>query len=377
MQRALGAGLIAGALLPCLALAEPPQQPIETSAGAIRVTELAGGLVHPWGMAFLPDGRILVTERPGRLRLVSATGELAEMPVAGTPEVWAQGQGGLLDVVADPNFADNQLVWLSFAEGGAGGTAGTAVGRGRLEGEALQEFETVWRQVEKVPGRNHFGSRIVFIDADTLFVTTGERFRFQPAQDLSQTLGVIVRISRDGQPVADNPFVGREGARGEIYSYGHRNIQAAAIDPATGSLIVAEMGPKGGDELNLIEPGANYGWPLVSWGTHYDGTDIPDPPTRPEFRDALTQWTPVIAPSGMVFYRGDLFPDFRGDALIGGLRAEAIVRVRLSDGAAEEQERIALGERIREVDEGPDGSIYVLTDDPRDGALWKLSPGSN
>lgn len=357
------------------AVADVPEQVVtlRTEAGNIEVTEVAGGLVHPWGMTFLPDGRMLVTERPGRLRLVTAEGELRDEPVQGTPEVWAEGQGGLLDVVADPDFEQNQLVWLSFAEAGEGGTAGTALGRGRFVDDRLQEFEVVWRQSEKVEGPNHFGNRIVFAEDNAIFVALGERFKFEPAQDLSNTLGTVIRITRDGEPVEDNPFVDQPGARGEIFSYGHRNIQAAAIDPATGDLYVAEMGPLGGDELNRIEKGANYGWPEVSWGTHYDGGDIPDPPTRPELRDAVTIWTPVIAPSGMIFYQGDQFPEFQGDALIGGLVSEGITRLEFTDGEVARQEHIPLADRVREVEEGPDGNIYVLIDQ-QDGALWKLQP---
>jgi glucose/arabinose dehydrogenase len=373
-MKALSAALVAS-LLPLAALAEVPNGTIRTEAGdSIEVTEVAGGLEHPWGMAFLPDGRILLTERPGRLRLIDADGTLREEELAGVPSVFATGQGGLLDIELDPDFAANQIVWLSYAEAGAGGTAGTAVGHGRFANDAIEGFEVVWRMQDKVPGKNHFGSRIVFADDGTLYITTGERFRFEPAQDLSQTLGKVVRITREGAPAPGNPFLDREDALPEIYSYGHRNIQAAAIDPATGALYVAEMGPKGGDELNRIEPGANYGWPLVSWGTHYDGADIPDPPTRPEFTDALIQWTPVIAPSGMIFYRGDLFADFKGHALIGGLQAEGLTRLELKDGEVVDQELIPLGARIREVAEGPDGALYVLTDDSSDGAVWKLAP---
>jgi glucose/arabinose dehydrogenase len=375
MTKALAAALLATLLLPATACGDVPNEAIRTVSGdSIEVTEVAGGLQHPWGMAFLPDGRILLTERPGRLRLIEPDGRLREQALAGVPSVFASGQGGLLDIVLDPDFETNRLIWLSFAEAGAGGMAGTAVGHGRFVNAALEGFEVVWRMQDKVPGNNHFGSRIVFADDDTLFITTGERFRFEPAQDLSQTLGKVVRITREGAPAPGNPFLDREDVLPEIYSYGHRNIQAAAIDPATGALYVAEMGPKGGDELNRIEPGANYGWPLVSWGTHYDGTDIPDPPTRPEFKDALIQWTPVIAPSGMIFYQGDLFADFKGDALIGGLRAKGLTRLALQEGAVVEQELIPLGARIREVAEGPDGALYVLTDDASDGAVWKLAP---
>ena len=361
------------AVAPALAQVPKAAETIRTEAGNIEVTEVANGLVHPWGAAFLPDGRMLVTERPGRLRLITAEGELLEEPVEGTPTVWAQGQGGLLDVVVDPNFAENQLVWLSYAEPGEGGEAGTTLGRGRLADGRLEDFQAVWHQTPKVEGPNHFGNRIVFADDDTIFVTLGERFKFEPAQDLSTTLGKVIRITREGEAVEGNPFAGQEDAENEIFSYGHRNIEAAAIDPSTGGLVVAEMGPLGGDELNLIEAGANYGWPVVSWGTDYDGGEIPDPPTHPEFEDAAHVWTPVISPSGMIFYQGDLFPDFQGDAMIGGLSSEGITRIEIQDGAVAEQDHIPLGERIREVEEGPDGSIYVLTDQ-ENGSVWKLQP---
>jgi len=375
MLKTLSAIVLASAL-PAAALAVETGTVRSSGGQEIAVSLVADGLEHPWGLAILPDGGMLVSERPGRLRLIDADGRLRDAPVAGTPEVFAQGQGGLLDVVLDPDFADNRFVWLSFAEAGSGSSAGTAVGRGRFADGALEDFEVVWRMVDKVPGRNHFGSRIVFAGDGTLFVTTGDRYRFEPSQDLSQTIGKVVRITRDGEAPADNPFVGQEGVLPEIYSYGHRNIQAAAIDPATGTLYVVEMGPRGGDELNLIEPGGNYGWPLVSWGTHYDGTDIPDPPSRPEFIDAIAVWTPVIAPSGMAFYRGDAFPDFQGDALIGGLRAAALVRLEIAGGAVVAEERIPLGARIRAVAEGSDGSIFVLTDDDSDGAVLRLAPAN-
>lgn len=374
MTKSIPAALIAGLLLAAPAAADVPDdvRTVRTEAGSISVTEVAGGLEHPWGMTFLPDGRILVTERPGRLRIVSADGSLRDEPVAGVPEVLARGQGGLLDVVADPDFAENRLVWLTFAEPGEGGTAGTALGRGRLEGGRLADFRTVWRQ-QKASGANHFGSRIVFAGDGTIFVTLGERFAFDPAQDLSNTLGAIVRVTREGAPAEGNPFIGRPNADGAIYSYGHRNIEAAAIDPATGDLYVAEMGPRGGDEFNRIEKGANYGWPLVSWGRHYGGDDIPDPPTRPDLHGSVTYWTPVIAPSGMIFYQGDRFPAFRGEAMIGGLVSQAITRLRVENGEVAAEHHIPLSRRIREVAEGPDGSIYVLTD-RADGELWRLAP---
>ena len=357
------------------AAAEVPQEVAtqETAAGTLAVTEVAGGLEYPWGMAFLPDGRLLVTEKPGRLRIVSAGGALQEEPVLGAPEVWAEGQGGLLDVAVDPDFAQNAFVWMTFAEPGEDGTAGTALARGRLVEGALEDVRVVWRQEPKVEGPNHFGSRIVFAEDGTLFVVLGERFQFDPAQDLSNTLGVIVRLTRDGEPAPQNPFLDSEDVAPEIWSYGHRNIEAAAIDATSGLFYVAEMGPRGGDELNLIEQGANYGWPLVSWGENYDGTPIPDPPTRPDLHGSLAQWTPVIAPSGMAFYHHDALPEFRGHAFIGGLVSQGLTRVALGDGGVQSQDHIALDRRIRDVEVGPDGALYVLTD-REDGELWKLAP---
>jgi glucose/arabinose dehydrogenase len=362
---------VAALLLPACAQAQPQQ--VQTSSGAVRVEVVADGLASPWGMAVLPDGRLLVTEHPGRLRVVTQDGQVSPA-LRGVPQVSAQGQGGLLDVVLDPAFAENRRIYLSFAEPGEGGAAGTAVARARLNADAtaLEGTEVIWRQ-QKVDGGNHFGSRLVFTRDGNLFVALGERYKFDPAQDLSNTLGTVVRIAPDGSVPRDNPFVGRDGARPEIWSYGHRNIEAAALHPETGELWIAEMGPRGGDELNRPEAGRNYGWPLVSWGNHYNGQDIPDPPTRPDLAGSVHQWTPVISPSGMVFYTGDAFPDWRGDMLIGGLSARAVVRVRLRDGAVQGEERIGLGARIRDVAQGPDGSILVLTD-AEDGRLLRLTP---
>jgi glucose/arabinose dehydrogenase len=366
---ALGTALAAAMLVAIPAVAQV--QSVETEAGTLTVTRIASGLAHPWGMAFLPDGRLLVTERPGRLRLLGPGHTLSE-PLAGTPEVFSQGQGGLLDVALDPDFAANRLVYLSFAESGAGG-ASTAVGRGRLEGNRIAGFEVLFRQRPKVPGPNHFGGRMVFAPDGKLFLTTGERFQFDPAQDLSNHLGTVIRINRDGSVPNDNPFVNWRNAEGAIWTYGHRNIEAAAIQPATGALWIAEMGPRGGDELNLIEAGRNYGWPVVSWGQHYDGRDIPDPPGHPQFADARKHWTPVISPSGMVFYTGTRFPAWHGSALIGGLSARGIIRVTFAGLEVTGEERISLGARIREVEQAPDGSVYVLTDQ-EDGEIWRLSP---
>lgn len=350
------------------------EQSVRTEAGTVKVENLAGNLTHPWGMAFLPDGRLLVTERSGQLRILNTDTTLSE-PLRGVPEVYATDQGGLLDVVLDPDFQNNQLVYLSFSEPGDNNTASTAVGRGRLEGNQLQDFTVIFRQEPKVEGPNHFGGRILFSPEGHIFLTTGERFKFDPAQDPSNHLGTIVRINPDGSVPEDNPFVGQENARDEIWSYGHRNIEAAAFHPNTNDLWIAEMGPEGGDELNQPEAGENYGWPEVSWGDHYDGREIPDPSGNPEFADAVMQWTPVISPSGMIFYTGSMFPEWQGTALIGGLTSHGLVRVNIQGQQAEEVERVDLGARIRDVEQAPDGSVYVLTDQDN-GNIWRLSPES-
>ena len=335
---------------------------VKTDAGDIKVNTLAENLNHPWGMAFLPDNRLLVTERAGTLRILDENNKLSE-PLAGTPEVFSKGQGGMLDVALHPNFAENNYVYLTYAEPGSNGTAGTALGRGVLDGNQIKNFEVIYRMEPKKEGPNHFGGRIVFTEDDKLFLTLADRFKFDPAQDLSNDLGTIVRINHDGSIPRDNPFVNDANAEDAIWSYGHRNIESAAIDPNSGLLWVAEMGPFGGDEFNQPEAGKNYGWPVVSWGDNYDGSKIPDPDTRPEFADAKIVWTPTISPSGMVFYTANMFPEWQGDALIGGLTSTGIVRVNTNGDQAEEVERIPLTKRIRDVEQAPDGSVYVLTDE--------------
>ena len=342
-------------------------------AGPVAMYRVADRLDRPWGMTFLTDGRMLVTERPGRLRIVDGSGEMPAT-VSGTPTVYAQGQGGLLDVALDPDFAETGYVYLSYARPGPRGTAATALGRGRLVDDALEDFEVLFTQEPYESGSAHFGSRIAFSpDGAYLFLAMGERFKFDPAQDLGSHLGTIIRIRPDGSIPDDNPFVGRDGAQPEIWSYGHRNIESAAFDPATGELYVVEMGPLGGDELNRIERGANYGWPEVSWGIDYDGEDIPDPTTRPEFEDAVTWWSPVIAPSGMAYYDGDAFPAWQGNALVGSLKRQGLVRLAMADGEVVEEEVLPMGRRIREVEVGPDGFIYVLTDQAN-GDVLRLEP---
>jgi aldose sugar dehydrogenase len=344
--------------------------PRNTKAGTIKVETVTTGLSHPWGLAFLPDGRMLVTERTGTLRLVSKDGKLSA-PLSGVPEVVVAGQGGLLDVAIDPDFKSNNLVYLSYSELGESG-ASTAVARGKLGDSGLENVEVIFRQMPKIKGNLHFGSRLVFALDGKLFVTLGERFQFTPAQDLGNDLGKIVRINPDGSVPKDNPFVGRNDARPEIWSYGHRNPQGAAIHPETGKLWETEFGPMGGDELNIPQAGQNYGWPVVSWGSHYDGRAIPKPPTHPEFADAIYHWNPVISPSGITFYTGDAIPAWKGNLLIAGLSSQAIVRLTLDGEKVVDEERIPMGTRIRDVVQGPDGAVYALTDEGN-GEILRLT----
>lgn len=340
-----------------------------------RVTEVARGLEHPWGLAFLPDGRLLVTERPGRLRIVARDGSLSQA-LDGVPRVAAGGQGGLLDVVLDPRFADNRLIYLSFSEPGEGGTAGTAVARARLGEQALEDVTVLYRQQPKVRGSNHFGSRLVFARDGTLFVTQGDRFNYrEQVQDLSSGIGKIMRIHPDGSVPSDNPFVGRERAWPEIWSYGHRNVQGAALHPQTGDLWTVEHGARGGDELNRVEAGKNYGWPVITYGVDYSGAKIGEGTARAGMEQPVYYWDPVIAPSGMIFYTGDAFADWKDSILIGSLRPGQLVRLTLKEGRVITEERYLdeLGERIRNVRQGPDGRIYLLTDAAR-GRVLRLDP---
>lgn len=352
---------------------EQEEQTQQRNADDVKVENLVGGLNHPWGLVFLPDGRLLVTERnEGSLRILDKNNNLSA-PLDGTPEVVARSQGGMLDVALDPDFESNQYVYLSYSEPGKNNTATTALGRGKLENDQLNNFTVIFRQRPKVSGPNHFGGRIEFTQEGNLFLTLGERFKFDPAQNLSNHLGTIVRIKPDGSVPDDNPFINDPDAEDEIWSYGHRNIEAAAIHPQTRELWVAEMGPKGGDEFNQPEAGKNYGWPVVSWGDNYDGSEIPDPPTNPQFANAKIHWTPVISPSGMIFYTGDKFPEWQGQVIIGGLTSNGLVRVEIDGEDAREVGRISLGARIRDVVQAPDGSIYVLTDQS-DGNIWRIIP---
>jgi len=327
---------------------------------------------QPWAMAFLPDGRILVTEKRGALKLYSlGTGQ--SIDVTGVPPVEDAGQGGLGDVVLHPEFASNGLVYVSYAEPGERGTAGAAVARARLAegaGQAsLDGLAVIWRQTPKVDGRGHYGHRIAFGPDGLLYISSGERQKFTPAQDMQQNLGKIVRLNDDGSVPADNPFAAQGGVTAQIWSLGHRNPLGLAFD-AQGQLWNVEMGPMGGDELNRVERGANYGYPLVSNGSHYGGADIPDHYTRPDLAAPAVWWNPVISPSSLMFYGGDEFPQWRGNAFIGGLSSQSLVRVEIGAAGAREAERFRMGERIRAVRQGPDGAIWVLEDS---GRLLKLT----
>jgi aldose sugar dehydrogenase len=360
--------------------AQSPEGPAQRSPTpeaikGVRAETVAKGLEHPWALAFLPDGRILVTERPGRLRIVERNGRLSQ-PLSGVPKVYAQGQGGLLDIAVDPKFAENRLVYLSFAEPGEDGNVGTAVARGRLGDTGLQDVRVIYRQQPKVEGGGHYGSRLVFRPDGTLFVTQGDRMNYRErAQNLSEGIGKIVRINPDGSIPKDNPFVGRSGVRPEIWSYGHRNAQAAALDPETGRLWTVEHGARGGDELNHPEAGKNYGWPIITYGVDYSGAKIGEGAAKPGLEQPVYYWDPVIAPSGMIFYTGDAFPGWKGSILIGSMEPGRLVRLTMQNGKVASEERYLgdLDERIRDVQQGPDGLVYVVTDED-DGRLLRLRP---
>ncbi len=344
---------------------------------------------EPWSMAFMPDGRMLVTEKKGNLIIVTQAGD-KHSPVVGLPDVDYGGQGGLGDVALHPEFAENGIIYISYAESGDGGVRGAAVARGKLvEGGRSPQFENmevIWRQYPKVLGRGHYAHRLLFDDEGYLWISSGDRQKFTPAQDMQSSLGKILRLHDDGSAPEDNPFVNYRddnafvdggGVYDQIWSLGHRNPLGIAFGPDK-QLWAIEMGPAGGDELNLIERGENYGYPIVSNGRHYDGRDIPDHDTRPEFKAPAITWTPVISPGDIMVYGGDMFADWQGNAFAAGLSGQAIVRIELDGENAREVERYDMGARIRNVTEGPDGAIWVLEDERAgsQGRLLKLTPAS-
>lgn len=360
----------------------PSAQVVQTREHAVRIVKVTEGLEHPWSLAFLPEGRMLVTERPGRLRVVDKDGKVDPVSVAGLPRVDAQGQGGLLGVALHPRFADNGLVYWSYAQRDASGNNGTEVARGRLAGGPghwrIEGAQTIFRMLPKSGGGLHFGSRLVFDRTGLLYVTLGERGDMLRAQRLDDHGGKIVRITDDGNPAPGNPFANQSGARPEIFSYGHRNVQGAALDPSTGVLWATEHGPQGGDELNVIKAGVNYGWPVITYGVNYvTGTKIGEGTEKPGMAQPVKYWIPSPALSGLAFYNGDRFPKWRGDLLLGALRGQALIRVRLDGEKFVADEFMLRGAlpRIRDVCVGPDGLVYLLTDQPN-GAILRLEPAT-
>jgi glucose/arabinose dehydrogenase len=363
--------LLAGACSPALA------ETFRSAAGDLSVETVAGGLVNPWGLAFLPDGRMLVTERPGRMRIVTRDSKLST-PLEGVPEVFASGQGGLLDVALDRAYAQNQTIFFCYAEPVAGG-ARTAMARAKLaDGAAprLDDVKVIFRQEGPLSNGNHFGCRIVQMPDNNLFLTLGEHFGPRDeAQNLGNHLGKIIRIRPDGSVPRDNPFVGRAGAKPEIWSYGHRNPQGAATNPATGKFWMHEHGPRGGDEINIPEAGKNYGWPVIGYGIDYNGAKIHESTHKAGMEQPIKYWVPSIAPSGMAFYSGRLMPAWRGNLFVGGLVSQMLVRLELDGEKVVKEERLLQGlrERIRDVREGPDGALYLLTDNPN-GRILRVAP---
>jgi len=377
--RALACSVLLVLTGPALAQPERPSpQIVKSSQGSLRVETVASGLDHPWGLAFLPDGRLLVTERPGRLRIVTRDGKLSP-PVTGVPQVAASNQGGLLDVALDRDFASNDTIYFCYSDPVAGGGSQTALARAKLDaGETprLTDVKRIFRQEGPPSHGMHFGCRIVQARDGNLFLTTGDHYSERnSAQTLDNHLGKVIRIAPDGSVPKDNPFVGRPGARPEIWSYGHRNSQGAVLHPVTGKLWMHEHGPRGGDEINIPEAGKNYGWPVIGYGIDYSGARIHESTHKAGMEQPIKQWTPVIAPSGMTIYEGDLFPAWKGNLFIGGLVTRVLVRLELDGEKVGKEERLLgeLRERIRDVRSGPDGALWLLTDNSA-GRVLRVTP---
>jgi len=365
--------LLGAALWPCAPMLHA--QVLSTQEHSFRVVKLVEGLDHPWSLAFLPGGRLLVTERPGRLRIVGRDGKLEPHPVSGLPEIAEYGQGGLLDVVLHPSYGENRLVYFSFAAHGKGGVS-TEVGRGRLSGNRLEHVEIIFRQQPKTEAGQHFGSRLVFDRAGFLYITLGDRGERQRAQKHDDHAGSVIRLHDDGRVPGDNPFVGKPGWEPEKYTLGHRNMQGAALHPETGVIWAHEHGPQGGDEVNVIRSGVNYGWPVITYGREYvTGFKIGEGTHKAGMAQPIHYWVPSIAPSGMAFYTGDKFARWRGNLFVGALRDQLLVRLRLDGERVASEERMLQGVlgRIRDVRSGPDGYLYLLTDSD-DGVLARLEP---
>lgn len=336
--------------------------PAPAGAVSLNVETLAEGLVNPWSLAFPPDGSILVTERDGKLRIIR-NGALVAEPVAGVPAPYVKSQGGLFEVLLHPDFAENRTIFLSYAAG-TPDSNGTRVISATFDSAALSNIKTVFETATKKDTPVHYGGRMALLPDRTMLITVGDGFNYrEKAQDLSSGLGKIVRINLDGSIPSDNPFVGKEGALPEIYSYGHRNEQGIAVDPSTGTIWETEHGPMGGDEVNIIEPGANYGWPIATYGLDYSGAQVSPFTEYDGTKQPEKYWVPSIGPSSLAIYQGDLFAGWKGDLLVGALARTALHRLDLENGKIVGEERYLDGERIRDVREGPDGAIYVTTED--------------
>jgi glucose/arabinose dehydrogenase len=349
------------------------QGSIASEQATFALVAVVSGLEHPWGMAFLPDASILVTERAGRLRIVRE-GQLVAAPIEDVPPVYASGQGGLLDVALDPGFPSNRVIYLSYAAEGDGGNS-TRVARAVLGDGRLENLEVIFTAQPLVRASKHFGSRLAFDAQGHLFITVGERGQGDRAQNLGEDNGKVIRLYPDGSVPEDNPFVGTAGARPEIFSYGHRNPQGLAIHPQTGTPWLHEHGARGGDEVNIVRPAVNYGWPVITYGIDYSGAPIGEGTHKEGMAQPIHYWVPSIAPSGMAFYDGEAFPEWRGDLFVGALRSELLARLELDGEEVVAEERLLEGAigRIRDVEVGPDDFLYLLTDEP-DGGLYRLEP---